>query len=59
LCRRVPEPDGAVKPLHRQIGQLLGQLQLDVHRRVLRLKVRQRWPQPEAAKTEGGGEADR
>ena len=53
-----PQPHGTVKSLHRQIWQLLGELQLNLQSRIQRLKIRQRGPQPLATKAEGTGQAN-
>jgi hypothetical protein len=53
-----PEPDGAVKPFQRQVGQLFGELQLDFDARIALLKAGKRRPQPQAPKSESGDQAD-
>ena len=54
----LPQPHRAVKPVHRQIRQLLGELQLDFQFVVLRLKLRQRRAEPQSSKAKGRGQAD-
>ena len=58
-ARRVPQPDGAVKAFQREVGQVFGELQLDVHGGKAALEIGQRRTQPATPKTEGGGQAHR
>ena len=53
-----PKPDGAVKTFEGQVGQLLGQLQLDFDARIALLEGCQRRAQPESPEAESGGQAD-
>jgi len=57
--RRIPQPHGRVKADAGQMGQLLGQLQFDLHARVQALEVTQGGADPQAAKAEAADQADR
>ena len=54
----LPQPDGAVKSLLCKIGQLPGQLELDLDARVALLKAGQGRPQPQTTEAEGRRQPD-